>query len=312
MLTKTKSSFLQRMAGFFTGALKDDFYDELEEALILADVGATTTMELVDSLRDRVKAKGVKDAALARKELTDLIAEMLERGGQKPAFSYPLLLLVVGVNGSGKTTSIGRMAYRFAQQGKKVLLCAGDTFRAAAIEQLDLWAQRADVQIIKSTMGADPAAVVYDAVKAGTARGVDVILCDTAGRMHNKKNLMNELEKISRVARREFTGDIRTLLVLDANTGQNGVNQAKEFSAAAKVDGMMITKLDGTAKGGVALTVANELSIPVWFCGCLLYTSEYGRGACMRNAHHPANSRHPAGGTRADVADQKRQERAVD
>ena len=267
MLSKTKNNFLQKMAGFFTGALKEDFYDELEEALILADVGANTTLELVDTLRAKVKQNGVKDGETAREMLVELMAEILLGDEQKPVFEYPMLILIVGVNGSGKTTSIGKLAQYFHAQGKSVLLCAGDTFRAAAIDQLNLWAQRTDSQIVKSTMGADPAAVVFDAVQAGHARGVDVVLCDTAGRMHNKKNLMNELEKITRIAKKNFNGNIYTLLVLDANTGQNGVNQAREFNAINPVDGMLITKLDGTAKGGVALTVAHELSIPVWFCG---------------------------------------------
>ncbi|MBE5780440.1 MAG: signal recognition particle-docking protein FtsY [Clostridiales bacterium] len=267
MLQNTKSGLLKRLARFFTGALSDDFYDELEEALILCDVGAETTIEVVDTLRDRVKAKGIKDADKAKDELVEIITEVLTPAGADPEFTYPLLMLVVGVNGAGKTTAIGRLAYQFKQQGKKVLLCAGDTFRAAAIEQLDLWAKRADVQIVKSTMGADPAAIVYDSIQAAKARGVDVILCDTAGRLQNKKNLMDELNKITRVAKREFQGEIKTLLVLDANTGQNGLMQAKEFGQVAQVDGMMITKLDGTAKGGVALAVANELKYPVWFCG---------------------------------------------
>ena len=267
MLQNTKSGLLKRLARFFTGALSDDFYDELEEALILCDVGAETTIHVVDTLRERVKEKGIKDAQKAKEELVEIITEVLTPAGADPNFHDPLLLLVVGVNGAGKTTAIGRLAHRFTQQGKRVLLCAGDTFRAAAIEQLDMWAGRAGVQIIKSTMGADPAAVVYDSIMAAKARGTDVILCDTAGRLQNKKNLMDELGKITRVAKREFEGEIKTLLVLDANTGQNGISQAKEFGQVAQVDGMMITKLDGTAKGGVALAVAHELKYPVWYCG---------------------------------------------
>ncbi|MDL2225347.1 signal recognition particle-docking protein FtsY [Eubacteriales bacterium OttesenSCG-928-M02] len=267
MLEKTKSSLLSRMARFFTGGLKDDFFDELEEALILCDVGAQTTMEVVDTLRDRVKEKGIKDAALAKEELVEVITQVLLPMGDRPDFTYPLLILVVGVNGAGKTTSIGKLAHQFTQEGKSVLICAGDTFRAAAIEQLETWADRAGVQMVKSSMGADPAATLYDSIQAARARNCDVILCDTAGRLQNRKNLMDELNKIYRVAEREFTGEIKTLLVLDANTGQNGISQAKEFGRAAQVDGIFLTKLDGTAKGGVALSVAAELQYPVWYLG---------------------------------------------
>ena len=264
-LEKTKKGLFARMGGLFAKELDDDFYDGLEETLILADVGVQTAMEMVDELRVRAKEQKIKKAEDAKALLVDIATRMLGQSG--PEFSYPMLLLVVGVNGAGKTTTIGRLSNGFQRDGHKVMLAAGDTFRAAAAEQLGLWAERTGAQMVRGKEGGDPAAVVFDAIQAAKARGCDVVICDTAGRLHNRKNLMSELEKIHRVVEREFEGCIKTLLVLDATTGLNGVEQARVFSEIAKVDGIALTKLDGTAKGGVALAVAHEHQLPVWYCG---------------------------------------------
>lgn len=264
-LEKTKKGLFARMGALFSRDLDDEFYDELEETLILADTGVETALYLVEQLRARVKAQKIRKAEDARALLVDITAEVMQNDG--PPFETPLLLLVVGVNGAGKTTSIGRLSHAFAQEGKKVLLAAGDTFRAAAAEQLSLWAQRTGAQFVRGLEGGDPAAVVFDAIQAGRARQCDVIICDTAGRLHNRKNLMDELAKLRRVVDREFTGKVLTLLVLDATTGLNGVEQARVFSEVSHVDGIALTKLDGTAKGGVALAVTHQYHLPMWFCG---------------------------------------------
>ena len=265
-LSKTASS----IGSVFTASeLDDDFYDELEERLILADLGVETTEKAVDGLREKVRAQKLKTAEDARKALREVLREMLQVGSNALRLdTRPSVVLVIGVNGVGKTTTIGKIANQLRQQGKKVLLCAGDTFRAAAADQLEVWAERAHVDIIRQHEGADPAAVVYDAICAAKARGADVILCDTAGRLHNKANLMNELGKISRILSRELPEASReVLLVLDGTTGQNGLIQARQFQEIAGVTGIVLTKLDGTAKGGVVVSVADTLQIPVKFIG---------------------------------------------
>ena len=257
--------------GIFSGfsQLDDDFYDELEESLVIADMGASTTMEAVEELRARCKARKIKDVEGARACMREILAEYLTIGDPAvPMDTVPTVVLFIGVNGVGKTTSIGKLAALWKREGKKVLLCAGDTFRAAAADQLTIWADWAGVDIIKQHEGADPAAVVYDAMSAARARKSDLVLVDTAGRLHNKQNLMNELNKISRVIDREFPDSHReTLLVLDATTGQNGLIQAKQFAQAAGITGIVLTKLDGTAKGGIVIAIAKELGVPVKFVG---------------------------------------------
>jgi fused signal recognition particle receptor len=257
--------------GIFNGfsQLDDDFYDELEESLVMADMGAETTMEAVADLKARCKAQKIKDVEGAKACMREILAEYLTLGDMEVDMSAkPAVVLFIGVNGVGKTTSIGKLGARWKQEGKKVLLCAGDTFRAAAADQLTIWSQRAGVDIIKQHEGADPAAVVYDAMCAAKARNADVVLVDTAGRLHNKQNLMNELNKISRVIDRECPNSSReTLLVLDATTGQNGLIQAKQFSQSAGITGIVLTKLDGTAKGGIVIAIAKELGVPVKFVG---------------------------------------------
>ena len=270
-LTKTRQAMESSLGGIFTGfsAIDDDFYDELEESLILADLGVDTAVKAVDMLRDRVKEQRLKEAEEVRSALKDILTEMLNVGDTALRISTkPSVVLVIGVNGVGKTTTIGKLASLLHSQGKKVLLCAADTFRAAAADQLEVWAGRSGVDIIRQDEGADPASVVYDAISAARARGTDVILCDTAGRLHNKQNLMNELGKISRIIDRELPdADKEVLLVLDGTTGQNGLIQAKQFKEIAGVTGMALTKLDGTAKGGIVIAVADVLQIPVKFIG---------------------------------------------
>ena len=253
----------------FGSEITDDFYDELEESLILADTGMDVTLELVEELRRRVKAEGVKTIEGAREVMVRVIADALSAGDTALNLSTrPSVVLFIGVNGVGKTTTIGKIGHQLRDQRKKVLFCAADTFRAAAAEQLTIWADRAGVDIIKQHEGADPAAVVFDAMSAAKARKADVVLVDTAGRLHNKQNLMNELNKISRVIDRELPGCAReTLLVLDATTGQNGLIQAKQFKEAAGITGIVLTKLDGTAKGGIAIAIAKELGVPVKYAG---------------------------------------------
>ena len=248
--------------------LTEDVYEQLEEILIMGDTGMLTAQEVTQRLRERAKKEKLKSAAAVKRALQRIVAELLSGGEEVDMITMPAVILVIGVNGVGKTTSIGKMAAMYKAQGKKVLLGAADTFRAAAIEQLEIWSQRAGVDLVKHREGADPAAVVYDTIQAGKARNVDLIICDTAGRLHNKKHLMEELGKIYRIIDRELPySDREVLLVLDATTGQNAVNQAKEFKEIAEVTGIILTKLDGTAKGGVVLGIKNELKIPVKFIG---------------------------------------------
>lgn len=248
--------------------IDEELYEDLEEALIMGDVGVVTSARIIAEVRNQIKRSRDKEPEKVRAKMEEVISDML-RGGEKLNLNTkPSVILVIGVNGVGKTTTIGKLAARFKAEGKKVILGAADTFRAAAIEQLQEWADRAGVDMIKHKEGADPAAVVFDAIAAGKARGADVIICDTAGRLHNKKNLMDELNKIYRVIGRELPdADKECLLVLDATTGQNAVNQAREFKAAADITGIVLTKLDGTARGGVVLAIKNELEIPVKFVG---------------------------------------------
>ena len=265
-LSKTASS----ISSVFTASeLDDDFYDELEESLILADLGVETTEKAVTRLRALAKERHIKTTAEAREALCEVLVEMLNVGSSKLNLNTtPSVVLVIGVNGVGKTTTIGKIANQLRGEGRKVLLCAADTFRAAAADQLEVWSQRAHVDIIRQHEGADPAAVVYDAIAAAKARGSDVILCDTAGRLHNKANLMNELGKISRILSRELPDSAKeVLLVLDGTTGQNGLIQAKQFQEIAGVTGIALTKLDGTAKGGIVIAVADALQIPVKYIG---------------------------------------------
>ena len=265
-LTRTANS----IGSVFTASeLDNDFYDELEESLILADIGVETATKAVERLRAEAKSRRLNTAEDARACLREILAEMLNVGD--PALrldTRPSVVLVIGVNGVGKTTTIGKIANQLRSQGKKVLLCAADTFRAAAADQLEVWAERAHVDIIRQDEGADPAAVVFDAIAAAKARGSDVIICDTAGRLHNKQNLMNELGKISRILSRELPEASReVLLVRDGTTGQNGLIQAKQFQEIAGVTGIVLTKLDGTAKGGIVIAVADALQIPVKYVG---------------------------------------------
>lgn len=266
-LSKTASSISQVFTGFTE--IDDDFYDELEESLILADLGMDTTMEAMDALRAKVKENRLKSTDEARVALREVLADMVSVGSTKLNLTtQPSVVLVIGVNGVGKTTTIGKIAHQLKADGKKVLLCAADTFRAAAADQLEIWAGRAGVEIIRQDEGADPASVVYDAIAAAKARRSDVILCDTAGRLHNKQNLMNELGKISRIIDRELPDAAKeVLLVLDGTTGQNGLIQAKQFQEIAGLTGMVVTKLDGTAKGGVVVSVAHTLKVPVKYIG---------------------------------------------
>ena len=249
-------------------SFEEDLYTELEEILVMGDVGVNTAVQVVEELKNRVKSEKIKKPAEVKKELQNIIAELLYGGEDMGLITIPSVILMIGVNGAGKTTTIGKMAAMYKAQGKKVILGAADTFRAAAIDQLDVWAQRAGVDIVKHKEGADPAAVVYDTIQAGLARNCDIIILDTAGRLHNKKHLMDELNKIYRVMDKELPyADREVLLVLDAVTGQNAVNQAREFMQAAELTGIVLTKLDGTARGGVVLSIKNDLKIPVKFIG---------------------------------------------
>mgnify|MGYP000888619010 FL=1 len=248
--------------------LSEDLYTELEEILVMGDVGVTTAVEITQNLRERAKKKRLDNPQQIKDEIKSIVAEMLEGGEDMGLVTVPSIILVIGVNGVGKTTTIGKMAAMYKAQGKKVILAAADTFRAAAIDQLQVWADRAGVDIVKHKEGADPAAVIFDTISAAKAREADIIICDTAGRLHNKKNLMDELAKIYRVIDRELPySDREVLLVLDATTGQNAVNQAREFMSVAELTGIILTKLDGTARGGVVLSIKNELKIPVKFVG---------------------------------------------
>ena len=257
--------------GIFNGfsKLDDEFYEELEESLILSDMGMDTALEAVELLRQRAKEQRVKDVEGGRALMREIICEMLQVGDNGLDISTkPSVVLFIGVNGVGKTTTIGKLGKRLKEEGKRVLFCAGDTFRAAAAEQLTIWSERTGVEIVKQGEGSDPAAVVFDAMSAAKARGTDVVLVDTAGRLHNKQNLMNELNKIGRVIEREVPGAAReTLLVLDATTGQNGLIQAKQFQESVPLTGIVLTKLDGTAKGGIVVAIAREMGLPVKYVG---------------------------------------------
>ena len=270
-LTKTREALSNTLGGVFTGfsQIDDDFYDELEESLILADLGVETATKATERLRKAIKEKHLKTPEEAKEALKDILEEMLNVGDVALNLSTtPSVILVIGVNGVGKTTTIGKMATRLVNEGKKVLLVAADTFRAAAADQLEIWAGRSGASIVRQHEGADPASVVYDGIQAARARDVDVIIIDTAGRLHNKTNLMNELNKISRIVERELPDAAReTLLVLDGTTGQNGLIQAKQFKEIAGVTAIALTKLDGTAKGGIVIAVADSLQIPVKFVG---------------------------------------------
>lgn len=268
-LKKTRDSLGQLFDGVFSGgSVNDELFDDLEEALVLGDTGAATAAAICEELRKRVKKDGVTDPERVREMLAEVIAEMLRGGQELNLESKPAIIMVIGVNGAGKTTTIGKLAKRFEDAGKKVVVAAADTFRAAAIEQLEVWAQRSGAEIIKHSEGSDPAAVVFDAIAAGKARHADIIICDTAGRLHNKKGLMDELAKIGRIIEREAAGSsVETLLVLDATTGQNALNQAREFGAACGITGIVLTKLDGTARGGVVIGIKQELGIPIKFIG---------------------------------------------
>ena len=253
---------------FQSGGINDDFYEELEEALIMADVGMETTEKLLDSLREVVSENKLKDRTEAREQLISILADFMRPESAFLENADKAVILIVGVNGVGKTTSIGKIAAYYKAQGKDVMMAAADTFRAAAAEQLTVWAERAGTPIVKHGEGADPAAVVFDATASFKARSRDILLCDTAGRLHNKKNLMNELEKMRRVIDRELPGvPVESLMVLDATTGQNAIAQARAFGESAGLTGIILTKLDGTAKGGVAVAVKEELNIPVRFVG---------------------------------------------
>ena len=252
----------------FTGE-NEEFFEELEDSLILADAGADTAMKAVEELRERVRTNGLRGAEEVKAALVDILAERLSVGSfELKLETRPSVILMVGVNGVGKTTTIGKLAARFTAEGKKVLLAAGDTFRAAAAEQLTVWAERANCEIVKHGEGSDPGAVVFDALTAAKARGSDIVIIDTAGRLHNKANLMNELAKIRRIVLRELPdADLETLMVIDATTGQNGLIQAKQFSDTAAITGIVLTKLDGTAKGGIVFAIANDMGVPVKYVG---------------------------------------------
>ena len=270
-LTKTRNKMagaIDDMLDSFDEEVTDDLYQELEEILVMGDVGVTTAVEITERLRDEVSKGKIKGADAIRKQIKTIVAEMLYGGEDMGLITVPSIILVIGVNGVGKTTTIGKMAAMYKAQGKSVILGAADTFRAAAIDQLQIWADRSGVDIIKHKEGADPAAVVFDTINAAKARDSEIIIIDTAGRLHNKKNLMDELNKIYRVIDRELPySDREVLLVLDATTGQNAVNQAREFKSVADITGIVLTKLDGTARGGVVLAIKNELGIPVKFIG---------------------------------------------
>lgn len=266
-IKKTKDNLSKKLFFAFSArALDDEFYESLEEALLSGDVGMKATEEVIEELRDRAFREKIKAPEEAKELLKEILVESIDYEVEE--YSYPLVILLSGVNGVGKTTAIGKLAHLFRESGKSVVVAAADTFRAAASEQLEVWGERAGVRIIRHNEGADPAAVVFDAVSSAKAKGTDVILVDTAGRLHNKKNLMEELKKICRVVERELPeADFRKYLVLDATTGQNGVMQAEVFSEAIDLDGIVLTKLDGTAKGGVVLAISAELELPVLYVG---------------------------------------------
>ena len=270
-LTKTRDNIISGMDSIFSGfsAIDDDFYEEIEETLITGDLGIQTTMSIVEDLRKKVKEQHIKDPSECKALLMESMKQQMDLGENAYEFeNRRSVVLVIGVNGVGKTTSVGKLAGQLKDQGKKVILAAADTFRAAAIEQLTEWSHRAGVEIIAQKEGSDPAAVIYDAVAAAKSRNADVLICDTAGRLHNKKNLMEELKKINRIIEKEYPDAYReTLVVLDGTTGQNALSQAKQFMEVADVTGIILTKLDGTAKGGIAVAIQSELGIPVKYIG---------------------------------------------
>ena len=269
-LAKTKNAFVNQVDNIFKSFVKvdEDLFEELEELLICSDVGVNTTEEILDRLRDTVKDQRITEGEAVKEELKKILSEMVGEGSALDLDTTPSVVLVIGVNGVGKTTSIGKISAQLKSQGKKVVVAAADTFRAAAIDQLAVWCDRAQVELIKQSEGSDPAAVVFDAVSAAKSRHADVLVVDTAGRLHNKKNLMDELAKINRVISRELPEASReTLLVLDATTGQNAIMQAKEFKAVADITGLVLTKLDGTAKGGSIFSIKGELDVPVKYIG---------------------------------------------
>lgn len=269
-LTKTRNALTDKIneALNLAVSIDDDLYEELEEILIMADIGMDTTMEIIEKLKDKIRKEKINDVELVRPALKSVIAEMMKGGSENDTNAEKEVILVIGINGVGKTTSIGKLAAMNKAEGKKVLLAAADTFRAGAIDQLVVWSERAKVDIVKHGEGSDPAAVVFDAINASKSRGVDLLICDTAGRLHNKKNLMDELGKINRIIDRELSDAHKeTLLVLDGTTGQNAVIQAKQFMEVCPIDGIILTKLDGTAKGGVVISIKNTLNIPVKYIG---------------------------------------------
>ena len=269
-LRKTKESMIsgmQRVVNSFT-KIDEDLFEQLEETMIMSDMGVETSVEICEKLRKRVKERSVTDPGKIMELIQEIISEMMGEDVALDLSTTPSIILVIGVNGAGKTTTIGKLCHQYKQQGKKVLVAAADTFRAAAIDQLEVWTQRAGVDLVKHAEGSDPAAVVFDAVTAAKARKTDVLICDTAGRLHNKKNLMEELRKINRIISQQAEGcAVETLLVLDATTGQNAVNQARLFNEVADITGIVLTKLDGTAKGGIVISIKNELGIPVKLIG---------------------------------------------
>ena len=269
-LNKTRASISNGVNSILNSFTKidEELFEELEETLVMSDVGVATSYEICDRLRKKIKETGTTDPKEIKGMMKEIIAEMLGENKGLKLDTKPSVILVIGVNGVGKTTSIGKIAAQLKNEGKKVVLGAADTFRAAAIDQLGIWADRAGVSMVKSVEGTDPASVVFDTIASAKSKGADVIICDTAGRLHNKKNLMDELAKINRVIARELPeSSVETLLVLDAATGQNAVNQAREFKNAADITGIVLTKLDGTAKGGIIIAISNELNIPVKFVG---------------------------------------------
>ena len=269
-LTKTRNNITSRVDELvkYYREIDDDFFEELEETLIMADVGIHTTEEIMNYIRDKVREEKIGDVSRIKDLLKEKIISILEEGSRKPELAGPTVMLVVGVNGVGKTTTIGKLASRFCREGKQVIIAAADTFRAAAGEQLEIWGKRAGASIIRHKEGADPAAVVFDAIQSAKSKKADILLCDTAGRLHNKKNLMNELEKISRIIDREFPeAHKEVLLVVDATTGQNAIAQAAQFRESVGITGIALTKLDGTAKGGVVVAVKSRLNIPIYYIG---------------------------------------------